>query len=106
MPNKTIYVSKANLPLWRLAKKQSKQSISSLFSKFLRKRFRVKGCVNGVTQEALLAIVIDRLRSFQAGPFACDENGEALDYCGYALAALQKRTLARIARGVEGTTQK
>jgi hypothetical protein len=43
MPNKTIYVSKANLPLWRLAKKQSKQSISSLFSKFLRKRFRVKG---------------------------------------------------------------
>ena len=62
--------------------------------------------VNGVTQEALLAIVIDRLRSFQAGPFACDENGEALDYCGYALAALQKRTLARIKRGVEGTTQK
>ena len=65
-----------------------------------------KACVNGVTQEALLAIVIDRLRSFQAGPFACDENGEALDYCGYALAALQKRTLARIARNVEGTTQK
>lgn len=26
--------------------------------------------VNGVTQEALLAIVIDRLRSFQAGAFA------------------------------------
>src|SRR5690606_27740942 len=27
--------------------------------------------INGVTQEALLAIVADRLRSFQAGKFAC-----------------------------------
>lgn len=27
--------------------------------------------VNGVTHEALLAILIDRLRSFQAGPYAC-----------------------------------
>ncbi len=60
--------------------------------------------VNGVTQEALLAIVMDRLRSFQAGPFACQENGEALAYCAAALHQLQKRTRARIARGVEGTT--
>src|SRR5690242_14276853 len=30
--------------------------------------------VNGITQEALLAIVIDRLRSFQAGQFSCREN--------------------------------
>src|SRR5580700_7051109 len=37
--------------------------------------------VNGVTQEALLAIVIDRLRSFQAGPFASDYNAMALDHC-------------------------
>lgn len=34
--------------------------------------------VNGVTQEALLAVVADRLRSFQAGPFACRENAIAL----------------------------
>lgn len=62
--------------------------------------------VNGVTQEALLAIVIDRLRSFQAGPFACDDNGIALDVCCLALNTLQNRTRARIARGVEGTHQK
>lgn len=61
--------------------------------------------VNGVTQEALLAIVIDRLRCFQGGPFACKENGEALAYCHAALHQLQKRTLARIARGVEGTNK-
>lgn len=34
--------------------------------------------VNGVTQEVLLAIVIDRLRAFQDGPFSCRENALAL----------------------------
>ncbi len=62
--------------------------------------------VNGITQEALLAIVIDRLRSFQAGPYACEDNAFALSHCTSALRELQKRTLARIARGVEGTHQK
>lgn len=62
--------------------------------------------VNGVTQEALLAIVIDRLRSFQAGPFSCRENAIALTKCEEALLWLKKRTLDRMARGVEGTNQK
>jgi hypothetical protein len=62
--------------------------------------------VNGITQEALLAIVIDRLRSFQAGPYACEANGFALTHCEAALDNLQARTRARIARGVEGTHQK
>jgi hypothetical protein len=62
--------------------------------------------VNGITQEALLAIVIDRLRSFQAGPFSCRENAIALTHCEEALMWLQRRTVARIRRGVEGTNQK
>jgi hypothetical protein len=62
--------------------------------------------VNGITQEALLAIVIDRLRSFQAGPFSCRENAIALMHCEEALMWLQRRTVARIKRGVEGTNQK
>jgi hypothetical protein len=62
--------------------------------------------VNGITQEALLAVVIDRLRSFQAGPFSCRENAIALTHCEDALMWLQKRTVARIKRGVEGTNQK
>ena len=61
--------------------------------------------VNGVTQEALLAIVIDRLRSFQAGPFASPFNASALDHCSQALVDLQRRTRDRIARGVEGVTR-
>lgn len=62
--------------------------------------------VNGVTQEALLAVVIDRLQSFQAGPFSCRENAIALTKCEEAMMWLQKRTLDRMRRGVEGTHQK
>lgn len=62
--------------------------------------------VNGVTQEALLAIVADRLRSFQAGPFACRENALALTKIEEAQHWLHSRTLARMQRGVEGTHNK
>lgn len=62
--------------------------------------------VNGITQEALLAITIDRLRSFQAGPYSCRENAIALTHCEEALMWLQRRTVERIKRGVEGAHQK
>lgn len=61
--------------------------------------------VNGISGEALLAIVIDRLRSFQSGPFACNENMHALVCATECLNWLQKRTKDRIAAGVEGTNQ-
>ena len=57
-------------------------------------------------EEALLAIVIDRLRSFQKGPFSCRENAIALTHCEEALMWLQRRTVERIKRGVEGTHTK
>ena len=59
--------------------------------------------VNGVTHEVLLAIVIDRLRSFQAGRFACEENAKALEHIVAAQNILHTRTLKRMNRGVEGT---
>jgi hypothetical protein len=58
---------------------------------------------NGVTHEALLAIVADRLRCFQAGPYKCKENACALTHIEEAMHWLQQRTLARMRRGVEGT---
>lgn len=61
--------------------------------------------VNGVTQEILLAVVIDRLRSFQTGPFSSRENALALTKCEEALHWLQQRTLDRMRRGVEGLTK-
>lgn len=62
--------------------------------------------VNGITHEVLLAIVQDRLEAFQNGPFACEENGKALEAVKQAQHWLQFRTLKRMARGVEGTHQK
>lgn len=58
--------------------------------------------INGVTQEALLAVVMDRLRSFQKGPFSCKENACALTHVEEAMHWLQQRTIARMRRGVEG----
>jgi hypothetical protein len=59
--------------------------------------------VNGVTHEALLAIVADRLHGFQGGPYHCTENAVALAHINAAQEALQKRTRERMARNVEGT---
>jgi hypothetical protein len=61
---------------------------------------------NGITGEALLAVLIDRMRCFQSGPFACRENEKALEHLEEALMWLQKRTRDRMARGVEGSLAK
>lgn len=94
--------TESNAPRDTFDKYSARERIEVLFQNGPIKEFGV----NGVTQEALLAIVIDRLRSFQAGPFACESNQKALDYTLLALSFLQDRTRARIARGVEGTHQK
>ncbi|HXJ72799.1 MAG TPA: ABC transporter ATPase [Candidatus Dormibacteraeota bacterium] len=62
--------------------------------------------VNGITQEVLLEIVADRLRSFQAGPYASRHNALALTKIEEAQHWLHARTLERVQRGVEGTSQK
>lgn len=76
--------------------------------------------VNGISGEALLAVLIDRMRCFQGlnplseggqlpvgrAPFACRENAVALTHLEDALMWLQKRTRDRLARGVEGTNAK
>ena len=59
--------------------------------------------VNGVTHEVLLAIVADRLRGFQSGPYACKANACALTHIEEAMHWLQQRTIERMRRGVEGT---
>jgi len=61
---------------------------------------------NGLSNESLIAIVMDRLRCFQAGAFACSENALALTKLEESLMWLQKRTRDRMARGVEGTSVK
>ena len=62
--------------------------------------------VNGVTHEALLAIVIDRLQSFQKGPASCRENALELTKLEEAMHWLHHRTRDRMDRGVEGTGER
>lgn len=61
---------------------------------------------NGITNEALLAVVIDRLQGFQTGPHCCRENAIALTKLQEAMHWLHARTAKRARRGIEGTNQK
>jgi hypothetical protein len=64
----------------------------------------IKECgVNGVANEDLIAMVIDRLQSFQESAFNCRENAIAITKLEEALLWLRKRTMDREARNVEGT---
>jgi hypothetical protein len=66
----------------------------------------VEGSIPGVIEGVLYAILIDRLRAFQAGPFACRENAIQLTHLEEALMWAKERTHARAKRGVLGTMQK
>lgn len=58
--------------------------------------------VNGASEQDLLEIAIMRLERFQRGKFPCPENAMALAHLNAAYAYLEKRTIDRIGRGVEG----
>lgn len=60
--------------------------------------------VNGVTNEVLVAILIDRLQHLDH-LLPCSENTEALNALKQAQDALHRRTANRQTRGVEGTLQ-
>jgi hypothetical protein len=61
---------------------------------------------NGIQNEDLLTILIDRMQGFQSGKFACRENAIALTHLQDAMHWLLHRTRERVARGVEGTHTK
>lgn len=64
----------------------------------------IKECgVNGVCNEDLIDMVIDRLEHFQNSEFRCRENALAITALEEALLWLRKRTMGREQRGVEGT---
>jgi hypothetical protein len=57
--------------------------------------------VNGITNEALLAILIHRTKLLDE-KFGCDENKRAIQHMEEALVNLEVRTARRMIRGVEG----
>ena len=71
------------------------------------------GTPNGISNEALIAIVLDRLRGFQGvarpdsgGNLPCRENALAITKLEEGLMWLHKRTRGRMERGVEATREK
>ena len=62
--------------------------------------------VAGVTDQAVLAVVIDRMKCFQAGPFGCRENALALTKMEEALHWMRARAEDRQNRGVLGKNEK
>lgn len=62
--------------------------------------------VNGVTEEALLNVLMHRLGAFQNSRYACRETACARTRVQEALMWLGQRTKARIIAGTEGTREK
>lgn len=56
----------------------------------------------GITSLALLAVLVDHLQSFQAGPYACRENALAITALEEARGWILKRVIDRKRRNVLG----
>lgn len=66
----------------------------------------VEGSTPGITEAVLLAVLIDRLEGFQAGPYACAENAVQLEHLRAALDATKARADERAKRNVLGKNEK
>lgn len=64
------------------------------------------GSTPGVTEAAVLAVLIDRLRGFQAGPYSCRENAIQLTKLEECLHWTKARVDERARRGVLGKNEK
>lgn len=67
---------------------------------------KLEESINGVLDTDLLEIIRDRMRGFQSGEFATDDNAKALEHIELALMYLNKRVMDRYERNVLGTNQK
>lgn len=65
-----------------------------------------KNSQHGVIDTDLLEIVRDRMKAFQAGPFASEYNEKALEHIEWALMYLNRRVEDRIERNVLGKNEK
>ncbi len=59
--------------------------------------------INGCRVEDVLDVAGEKLRAYQSGPLACDENAEALQAIELAIEALQARRQRRQDQGVLNT---
>jgi hypothetical protein len=66
----------------------------------------VEGSTPGATEAALYAVLIDRLRGFQSGPYGCRENAIQLTKLEETLHWTKARADERAKRGVLGKNAK
>ncbi len=66
----------------------------------------VEGSIPGMTEAGLLAILIDRLRGFQSGPYSCRENAIIITKLEECLLWTKYRADERAKRGVLGRNAK
>ena len=74
--------------------------------KFQKGARKEENSIHGVIDSDLLEIVRDRLKSFQAGPYASEYNEHALKHIEEALYCMNARVEDRIKRNVLGTYNK
>lgn len=84
---------------------------TGVFSAVARIKFQhgprhVEGSTPGILDSVLIAIVLDRLRCFQAGPFASRENAIIITKLEESLMWMKKRADDRSKRGVLGKNEK
>ena len=60
----------------------------------------------GCTDQAVLAVLLDRYRGFQSGPLSCRENAIVITKLEEALMWMQRRAYERHKRGVLGKLEK
>lgn len=58
---------------------------------------------NGAFVEGVIKAALGRLEFYQESEFRCEENDDAIGYLEAALGALERRTIDRTDREVEGT---
>ena len=65
----------------------------------------VAGSTLGILDPALVAVLLDRYRGFQGGPFACRENAMVIQHLEEAPHWMRDRAWRRTAQGVLGTNR-
>lgn len=96
MPNKTLYIKEADLPLFEQVQEQFGDSVSSMFSEFLRERIgglspgedRILGLMNEVSARREALKTARQVPAFMAGIYAESET--------HAQSALKKFRARRI----------
>lgn len=82
------------------------EDISYTLIQFQNGKRKDPEAITGIIDTDLLEIVRDRLKGFQSGDFATDDNAEALKHIEIALMYMNKRVMDRYERNVLGTYEK